>query len=179
MGRKFQEESPRLPPGVYSRFKLERHNKSTIVSKFVTAAAVLANRFQQALAQTGISLPPTVSSKEPLRSPDGQRFLRSDAPSSEPPKPGARMVHCVKFGRELPGLDRVPWRGELGKRVYESVSKDAWKLWIEHSKMVMNEYRLNPLDPNSQKIMEEQMELFFFGAGSALPEGYVAPKGKG
>jgi Fe-S cluster biosynthesis and repair protein YggX len=99
--------------------------------------------------------------------------------SSEPPKPGTRMVQCVKFGRELPGLDRVPWRGELGKRVYESVSKDAWKLWIEHSKMVMNEYRLNPLDPNSQKIMEEQMELFFFGAGSALPEGYVAPKGKG
>ena len=100
-------------------------------------------------------------------------------PSSEPPKPGTRMVQCVKFGRELPGLDRVPWRGELGKRVYESVSKDAWKMWIEHSKMVMNEYRLNPLDPNSQKIMEEQMELFFFGAGSALPEGYVAPKGKG
>jgi Fe-S cluster biosynthesis and repair protein YggX len=100
-------------------------------------------------------------------------------PPSEPPKPGARMVQCVKFGRELPGLDRVPWRGELGKRVYESVSKDAWKLWVEHSKMVMNEYRLNPLDPNSQKIMEEQMELFFFGAGSALPEGYVAPKAKG
>ena len=99
--------------------------------------------------------------------------------SSEPPKPGTRMVQCVKFGREMPGLDRIPWRGELGKRVYESVSKDAWKLWIEHSKMVMNEYRLNPLDPNSQKIMEEQMELFFFGAGSALPEGYVAPKGKG
>jgi len=98
---------------------------------------------------------------------------------SEPPKPGTRMVQCVKFGREMPGLDRVPWKGELGKRVYESVSKDAWKLWIEHSKMVMNEYRLNPLDPNSQKIMEEQMELFFFGAGSQLPEGYVPPKGKG
>jgi Fe-S cluster biosynthesis and repair protein YggX len=98
---------------------------------------------------------------------------------SEPPKPGTRMVQCVKFGREMPGLDRVPWKGELGKRVYESVSKDAWKLWIEHSKMVMNEYRLNPLDPNSQKIMEEQMEFFFFGAGSALPEGYVPPKGKG
>src|SRR6266403_1437195 len=70
-------------------------------------------------------------------------------------------------------------RGELGKRVYESVSKDAWKLWLEHSKMVMNEYRLNPLDPNSQKIMEEQMEQFFFGEGSKLPEGYVPPKAKG
>lgn len=99
--------------------------------------------------------------------------------SNEPVKPGTRMVHCVKFGKELPGLDRVPWKGELGKRVYENVSKDAWKLWIEHSKMVMNEYRLNPLDPNSQKIMEEQLEQFFFGAGSKLPEGYVAPKAKG
>ena len=86
--------------------------------------------------------------------------------------------HCVKltgFAR----LDRVPWKGDLGKRVYESVSKDAWKLWLEHSKMVMNEYRLNPLDPNSQKIMEEQMEQFFFGEGSKLPEGYVPPKAKG
>jgi Fe-S cluster biosynthesis and repair protein YggX len=95
------------------------------------------------------------------------------------PAPGMRMVHCVKFNKELPGLDRVPWKGELGKRVYENVSKDAWKLWIEHSKMVMNEYRLNPLDPNSQKIMEEQMEQFFFGEGSKFPEGYVAPKAKG
>jgi Fe-S cluster biosynthesis and repair protein YggX len=102
----------------------------------------------------------------------GQRFLRSHAG-------GERAVQCVKFGKQMPGLDRVPWRGELGKRVYESVSKDAWKLWIEHSKMVMNEYRLNPLDPNSQKIMEEQMEQFFFGEGSKLPEGYVAPKAKG
>jgi Fe-S cluster biosynthesis and repair protein YggX len=98
---------------------------------------------------------------------------------SEPVKPGTRMVQCVKFGRQMPGLDRVPWKGELGKRVFENVSKDAWKLWIEHSKMVMNEYRLNPLDPSSQKIMEEQMEQFFFGEGSKLPEGYVAPKAKG
>jgi Fe-S cluster biosynthesis and repair protein YggX len=55
---------------------------------------------------------------------------------SEPVQPGTRMVHCVKFGKEMPGLDRVPWRGELGKRVYENVSKDAWKLWVEHSKMI-------------------------------------------
>jgi Fe-S cluster biosynthesis and repair protein YggX len=81
---------------------------------------------------------------------------------SEPIKPGTRMVHCVKFGKDLPGF-----------------SKDAWKLWLEYSKMVMNEYRLNPLDPNSQKIMEEQMEQFFFGEGAKLPEGYVPPKAKG
>ena len=101
-----------------------------------------------------------------------------DTPSTEPVAPGTRIVHCVKFDKDLPGLDRVPWRGELGKRVYENVSKDAWKLWIEHSKMIMNEYRLNPLDPNSQKIMEEQLEQFFFGEGAKLPEGYVAPKAK-
>ncbi len=90
-----------------------------------------------------------------------------------------RIVHCVKFGRDLPGLDRIPWKGEIGKRVYENVSKDAWKMWLEHSKMVMNEYRLNPLDPSSQKIMEDQMEQFFFGEGAKLPEGYVPQRGKG
>jgi Fe-S cluster biosynthesis and repair protein YggX len=86
-----------------------------------------------------------------------------------------RMVKCVKFGREMPGLDRIPWKGELGKRVYDNVSKEAWRMWVEHSKMLMNEYRLNPLDPNSLKIMEQQMEQFFFGEGSKLPEGYVSP----
>jgi Fe-S cluster biosynthesis and repair protein YggX len=87
-----------------------------------------------------------------------------------------RMVKCVKLGRELPGLDRPPWKGELGKRVYEHVSKDAWKMWVDHSKMLLNEFRLNPLDPNSQKIMEDQMEQYFFGEGSKAPEGFVAPK---
>jgi Fe-S cluster biosynthesis and repair protein YggX len=100
------------------------------------------------------------------------------AKPAEAPKPGSRMVMCVKFGKEMEGLDRVPWRGDLGKRVYENVSKEAWKLWIEHSKMIMNEYRLNPLDPQSQKVMEEQLEQFFFGEGAKLPEGYVAPKAK-
>jgi Fe-S cluster biosynthesis and repair protein YggX len=88
------------------------------------------------------------------------------------------MVHCVKFDKDMPGLDRVPWRGEIGKRVYESVSKEAWKLWVEYSKMLMNEYRLNPIVPNSQKIMEEQMEQFFFGEGAKLPEGLHSPKAK-
>ena len=96
----------------------------------------------------------------------------------EPVKPGTRTVKCVKFGKELPGLDRVPWKGELGQRIYENASKEAWKLWIEHSKMIMNEYRLNPLEPQAQKIMEEQMEQFFFGEGAKLPEGYVPPKAK-
>lgn len=96
-----------------------------------------------------------------------------------PASPNARKVMCVKFGREMEGLDRVPWKGEIGQRIYDSVSKEAWKMWLEYSKMIMNEYRLNPLDPNSIKIMEEQMDQFFFGAGAKLPENYVAPKSKG
>ncbi len=90
------------------------------------------------------------------------------------PSPAPHQEEPVKAG----ALDRVPWKGELGKRVYESVSKQAWQMWLEHSKMIMNEYRLNPLDPQSQKIMEEQMEQFFFGEGAQLPEGYVPPKAK-
>ena len=99
--------------------------------------------------------------------------------SSAPAKPGQRVVNCVKFDKDMPGLERIPWKGELGKRVYESVSADAWKLWIEYSKMLVNEYRLNPLDPASQKIMEEQMDQYFFGEGAKLPEGYVPPRAKG
>ena len=101
------------------------------------------------------------------------------AASSETTKPGARIVHCVKFDKDMPGLERIPWKGDIGKRVYDNVSQEAWKMWIEHSKMLMNEYRLNPLDAQSQKIMEEQMEEFFFGQGAKLPEGYVAPRAKG
>ena len=95
-----------------------------------------------------------------------------------PIQPGGRTVMCVKFGKEMPGLDRIPWKGDIGKRVFENVSKEAWALWIEHSKMLMNEYHLNPVDPNSQKIMGEQMEQFFFGEGAKLPEGYVPQRGK-
>jgi Fe-S cluster biosynthesis and repair protein YggX len=97
---------------------------------------------------------------------------------SEPVKPGSHMVHCVKFGREMPGLDRIPWRGELGKRVFESVSKDAWKLWVEHMKMLMNEYRLNLGTQEAQEFLLQQMEQYFFGEGAALPPDYVAPQQK-
>ena len=102
----------------------------------------------------------------------------SAVPSTQPAGQSGRMVKCIKFGREMPGLDRIPWKGELGKRIFENVSKEAWALWIEHSKMVMNEYRLNPVDAQSQKIMGEQMEQFFFGEGAKLPEGYVPQRAK-
>ncbi len=84
-----------------------------------------------------------------------------------------RIVKCVKFGRELPGLDEPPWSGELGQRIYEQVSQAAWQIWLDHLRMIINEYRLYPADPEAQKIIEAHMEDFFFGEGSALPPGYV------
>jgi len=87
----------------------------------------------------------------------------------------ARIVNCVKLGREAEGLDFPTYPGELGKRVWESVSKEAWQQWMNHQTMLMNENRLNPLDPKSRKFIEGEMEKFFFGAGVRPPEGYVPP----
>jgi Fe-S cluster biosynthesis and repair protein YggX len=88
------------------------------------------------------------------------------------------MVKCVKFQRELPGLDEPPWPGELGQRVYENVSRDAWDLWKEHLKMVLNEFHLSPWTKEAQEIIEQQMKDFFFGEGAALPPDYVPPHSK-
>jgi len=85
------------------------------------------------------------------------------------------MVKCVKLQKELPGLDEPPWGGELGQRIYENVSQDAWKLWLEHLKMMINEYRLSPALREHQEIIAQQMEKFFFGEGAAPPPDYVPP----
>ena len=91
-----------------------------------------------------------------------------------------RKVFCVKFQREMAGLDEVPFDGHpLGQRIYENVSKEAWKMWLEHMKMIMNEYRLNLGTQEAQEFLLKQMEDYFFGEGAALPPGYVAPKSKG
>jgi Fe-S cluster biosynthesis and repair protein YggX len=87
----------------------------------------------------------------------------------------SRMVKCVKLGREAPGLDYQTYPGELGKRIFENVSKEAWQLWMSHQTMLINENRLNPLDPKARKFIEGEMEKFFFGEGSELPAGYVPP----
>jgi Fe-S cluster biosynthesis and repair protein YggX/rhodanese-related sulfurtransferase len=84
-----------------------------------------------------------------------------------------RIVDCVKFGKPLPGLKRRPYPGPLGERIRDQVSADAWELWSEHAKMLMNEYRLNAADPRAQELLMEQCEQFFFGEGARLPEGYV------
>lgn len=68
--------------------------------------------------------------------------------------------------------------GELGKRIFENVSKEAWQMWLRQQTMLINEYRLTPVDPKARKFLEEQMEKFFFGEGAAMPEGYVPPSGK-
>ena len=90
----------------------------------------------------------------------------------------ARTIKCVKLGREAEGLDVPPWPGELGKKIFENVSKEAWQMWMGHQTMLMNEYRINPLDPKARKFVQDEMEKFFFGDGSQLPEGYVPPKSK-
>ncbi|RMG28601.1 MAG: oxidative damage protection protein [Gammaproteobacteria bacterium] len=87
-----------------------------------------------------------------------------------------RMVHCVKLGREAEGLDRPPYPGELGKRIFENVSKEAWQAWLRQQTMLINEYRLSPIDPKARKFLEEQMEKFFFGEGAETPPDYVPPK---
>jgi Fe-S cluster biosynthesis and repair protein YggX len=86
------------------------------------------------------------------------------------------MVHCVKLGREAEGLDRIPYPGEIGKRVFENVSKQAWADWLKHQTMLINENRLSPMDPKARRFLEEQMEKYFFGEGADMPEGYVPPK---
>ncbi len=89
-----------------------------------------------------------------------------------------RMLKCVKLGRELPGLPRPPFPGELGKRVFENVSGQAWQMWQEQSVIIINHYGLNMADKNAQRFLMEQMEEFFFGQDAAMPEGWV-PEGQG
>lgn len=93
----------------------------------------------------------------------------------------ARMVMCVKFGRELPGLERPPMPGKLGQRIFENVSQEAWQLWMDQVTILINHYGLTMADPRAQRFMEEQMEEFFFGEGARLPDDWVPPNqgGKG
>ena len=88
----------------------------------------------------------------------------------------SRNVQCVVLKREAPGLDRPPYPGELGKRIFDQVSKEAWAGWVKHQVMLINEYRLSPVEPKARKFLEAEMEKFLFGAGATRPEGYVAPK---
>jgi len=87
----------------------------------------------------------------------------------------ARTVHCIKLGRDAEGLDYPPYPGALGERLFDAVSKEAWKAWLEHQKMLVNENRLSLADPKARKYLEQQMEQHFFGTGADAAAGYVPP----
>jgi Fe-S cluster biosynthesis and repair protein YggX len=84
-----------------------------------------------------------------------------------------RMVQCIILNEELPGLTFQTYPGDLGKRIFENVSQQAWKKWMSHQTMLINENRLSPMDPAHRKFIEGEMEKFFFGGGAEKPEGYV------
>lgn len=88
----------------------------------------------------------------------------------------SRTVNCIKLNHEAEGLDRVPYPGELGQRIFDNVSKEAWQEWLRHQTMLINENRISPVDPKARKFLEEQMEKFFFGEGVETPPDYVPPK---
>ena len=87
----------------------------------------------------------------------------------------ARTVECVKLGRKAEGLDYPPYPGDLGQRIFENVSKEAWEAWLAHQTMLINEHRITPIDPKAREFIEGEMEKYFFGEGSAKPAGYVPP----
>jgi Fe-S cluster biosynthesis and repair protein YggX len=87
----------------------------------------------------------------------------------------ARTVNCVLLGVEAEGLDYAPYPGALGQRIYENVSKEAWQRWLKHQTLLLNEYRLTPIDPKARKFLVEEMEKFFFGGGSQKPKEFVDP----
>lgn len=87
-----------------------------------------------------------------------------------------RRVQCVLLGREADGLDKPPYPGELGQRIFENVAKVSWQKWLAHQTMLINEYRLTPIEPEARKFLETEMEKFFFGEGSQAPAEFVPPE---
>lgn len=86
-----------------------------------------------------------------------------------------RTVKCIRLGREAEGLDFAPYPGELGRRILDNVSKEAWSGWIRHQTMLVNENRLNLADIKARRYLAEQLEAYFFGSGAEQPRGYVLP----
>lgn len=86
-----------------------------------------------------------------------------------------RMVYCVKLAKEAEGLSYPVYPGELGQRIFDHVSKEAWQMWLKHQTILINENRLSPIEPRARKFLEQEMEKFLFGEGSALPEQFVDP----
>ena len=87
----------------------------------------------------------------------------------------AKMIHCIKLDREAEALDQAPYPGELGKRIFEHVSKEAWQQWVRMQTMIINENRLSLADPDHRKYLKEQTEQHFFGSGAEAVQGYIPP----
>ncbi len=85
----------------------------------------------------------------------------------------ARMVNCVKLGKEAEGLERLPYPGEVGQKIFDSISNEAWQGWVNHQTMLLNEYRLSPINPKDRKFLEEEMEKFLFGDGPSAVDNFV------
>ena len=85
----------------------------------------------------------------------------------------SRTVNCMKLGKEAEGLSFQTWPGELGQKVFDNISQEAWNMWVNHQTMLINEYRLNPMDPEAKKMIVREMEKFLFGEGADKPDGYV------
>lgn len=83
-----------------------------------------------------------------------------------------RTIHCVKLNKECEALDRPPYPGDLGKKIAEQISKEAWQLWLKHQTMLINEYRLSMIDPTARTFLAAEMEKFLFGDGSDKPAGF-------
>lgn len=84
-----------------------------------------------------------------------------------------RIVHCCKLKQDAEGMARQPFPGALGERVFNEVSQQAWTMWLSHQTMLINEYRLNLLEPKSREFLKEEMQKYFFGDGSEKPSGYT------
>ncbi|HUA79422.1 MAG TPA: oxidative damage protection protein [Dyella sp.] len=87
----------------------------------------------------------------------------------------SRTIHCTKLDIDAEGLDFAPWPGPLGQRIFAEISKPAWQQWLAHQTMLINEYRLNPLDPKARQFLGGEMEKFLFGGEVKQPEGYKPP----
>lgn len=86
-----------------------------------------------------------------------------------------RMIHCSKLGKEAEGLDRQAYPGDLGQRIFENISKEAWQLWMQHQTMLINENRLSVIDPKAREFLEKEMEAFLFGDGGTIPNEFTPP----
>ena len=156
-----------LPEGAsYLGFIFARADEPSPRSSTRCAPRTRGSRFAIDPEVPGATIRPWLTAAAPRRRP------RPDANKS------GRTVFCVKFQKELPGLDAPPWPGELGQRIFENVSVEAWKLWEERMKMILNEYRLMPWQKEAQELVAKHMEDFFFGEGAALPPGYVPQQAK-